>query len=147
MNEESIKANKALFCEEVAKRPANIRFSTYHLDIYLSDGRPFEGVNIYCFSRLMFRGGEKRVGVDTYKFNGPTLGLYHLTYDQRDGPVLNHFLNELDITIKYLSKSSAVININGSADTQHSYVDRRDYNKNLPNLWTFAIEFNYEFKC
>lgn len=147
MIEEPIKTTKAIFCEKNVETSARIRFSTNHLDIFLSGGRPYEGINIYCISKLMLKSGAKRVGVDTYEFQGPRLGHYHLTYDQRDGPVLNHFINKLNVAITYLNEKSAVFSIYGSADTQFSFVDKRDYMKEVPSEWTFSVEFPYEFKC
>lgn len=147
MTEELIRATKAIFSEKNVEASACIRFSTNHLDIFLSGESPHEQISIYCINKLMLKSGANRVSVDTYKFVGPRLGLYHITYDPRDGPVLNHFISKLDISIKYLSKNTALFSIFGSADTQFSNIDKRDYKEKVPISWSFSVEFPYEFKC
>lgn len=146
MGEELILSKNFYICGEELKHSPKIRFGTYALDIKDIGERYSEGISVYCFSRLMFPIKSKRHGEEKFTFNGPRLGSYYLMYDIRDGPVLNHFINELSIVIEYENTDIANIKIAGSSDTTNSFAHPQDYKKEIPELWYFSVEFIYQFK-
>ncbi|WP_174873057.1 hypothetical protein [Vogesella oryzae] len=113
------------------------------LEIHLH-GR--ERIKLYTFKAVMLPNERNRKGTDRYSFIGPKLGLYHDTIDMRDGPYVNHYIDQLDISITYLSNTEASFNIKGRCDLARSYFDPY-YFKEVPSGdWTFEVSFVYKFK-
>lgn len=112
------------------------------LEIKLS-GRA--AIHLYTFSSLMLPIEAKRIGAEKYAFVGPRLGLYHDTADVREGPFVNHFINELEIEIAYLSKVDASFRLVGKADLSASTVDQYWYKGARTGTWSFEANFSYKF--
>lgn len=56
-----------------------------------------QGISIYAFNKLMLSNYVESVlpKEENYFFSGPNLGLYHDTQDPREGPYVNHGIENL----------------------------------------------------
>lgn len=77
-----------------------VRLDSRSLEIHLHDRAR---IHLYTFNWLMLPIESKRKGTEQYKFAGPILGLYHDTADIREGPYVNHYIDQLEIYISYPS--------------------------------------------
>jgi hypothetical protein len=105
-----------------------------------------ERIILYPFNSRMFPIEAKRKGIDQYKFIGPMLGFYHDTADIREGPYVNHYVEQLDISIAYPCNFEASLNIRGRCDLAKSSVDPYWYKGAVSGDWTFEVSFNYWFR-
>jgi hypothetical protein len=112
------------------------------LEIHLP-GR--ERICIYVFNSLMLPIETKREGAEYYKFSGPKLGLYHDTADVREGPYINHYIEQLEVHISYPSRDEALFNIKGSCDLAKSYFNSYWYKGATSGNWTFEVSFTHWF--
>jgi hypothetical protein len=103
-----------------------------------------ESISLFIFNSLMFPVESKRNGEEKYKLEGPKLGFYHDTVDVREGPYVNHYINKLQISVKY-DKNSALFSIKGTANLLDSSFDKYWYKGKASGLWCFESEFIHVF--
>jgi hypothetical protein len=101
-----------------------VRLDHRSLEIHLHER---ERIRLYTFNSLMLPIEAMRKGTESYMFSGPMLGLYHDTADIREGPYINHYINQLEISISYPSHDEARFIIKGvrpqfKADGQNSKI-------------------------
>jgi len=105
-----------------------------------------ERIRLYTFNSLMLPIEAKRDGTEYYKFFGPKLGLYHDTIDIREGPYINHNIEQLEISIQYYSHDAAHFIIKGCCDLTKSYFDPYWYKGVTSGSWTFEVSFTHRFQ-
>jgi hypothetical protein len=115
-----------------------VRLDCRTLEIHLLERAT---IKVYVFSSLMLPIASKRLGRETYIFDGPRLGIYHDTADVREGPFINHFIHHLEIAIAYPSEHEAAFDIKGTADLAESYMDSYWYKGPRSGTWTFEAAF------
>lgn len=119
----------------------NVQLDTKLLKVHLQGQ---EHLNIYAFNALMLQLGDKRKGIERYVLSGPRLGIYYDVVDVREGPFVNHYLHELDITIEY-GEECAIINMQGVSDLSRSSFDHSWYKGPTTGTWQCAVTIRHTF--
>jgi hypothetical protein len=101
-----------------------------------------QGISIYAFNKLMLSNYVESVlpKEEYYFFSGPNLGLYHDTQDPREGPYVNHGIENLNIQIFY-GVSGTTILLKGTADLSKSGMDPYWYSGRKTGFWGFSLQF------
>jgi hypothetical protein len=102
-----------------------------------------EGITIYVFNKLMISRYVTSAlpREENYALKGPKLGLYHDTADPREGPYINHWVEQLKIQIKY-DMAGIHFSIHGEAGLSNSGVDEYWYKGERTGIWQFQLEFS-----
>jgi len=86
-----------------------------------------------------------RTGADqTFTAEAQKLGLYADVADFREGPYVNHFINKLEIAVRY-QDDGIFMRIYGEADLSESSVDTYWYHGKVNGSWSFTTEFLYPY--
>jgi hypothetical protein len=101
-----------------------------------------EGITIYVFNKLMISRYVTSAlpREENYALKGPKLGLYHDTADPREGPYINHWVEQLKIQIKY-DMAGIHFSIHGEAREQaygNSSLNSQ-YRKPIKPLITYTL--------
>ena len=155
----SINGEAAIAIQEVRlidRRPFGIllpgRAGIY--DLYNSDGEKKDVkillperavIHLYACHSFMFPIEAKREGTECYQFSGPKLGLYSDTADIREGPYINHYIEQLEISISYPSHAKALFVIRGLSDLSKSSFDPYWYKGPKSGKWSFEAQFAHKF--
>lgn len=126
------------------KEIAGVTLDARTLEIHL---RGREYIRIYAFNSLMLPIESKRIGLDEYEMLGPKLGMYRDTADIREGPYINHYIDQLSISIAYYSDDEAWFNIKGKADLSKSSFDSYWHRGATSGEWRFEVAFVHKFKA
>jgi hypothetical protein len=133
-------AKISINCSEIKKHCTVQLDSSWGMHIKIPEKA---GIQIYAFNKMMLSNYVTSAlpREENYSLIGPRLGLYHDTKDPREGPYINHWIEQLKIQIKYDVTGKHFL-VNGEANLSNSGVDEYWYNGERSGTWQFHLEFS-----